>query len=479
MRSFWENVDLYCKLGSGFFATGYDLFVMDIVLAILQGLSDEDPSGIGFSSSTSSLVASATSLRGVIGMLFFGIVGDTVGPLIGLIITGALVVVGSLLSAACIRSDSISLCVQMAIYRAILGFGMGGEFPITATIAGEGSGVKVRGRALVGIFSLQGFGLLFSSLLSFIILQCGAPLEFTWRFLLGFTSIPGAISIWLRVRLFRDLQKIKKEKSDNSSTVAIPQVKTCKRTIIRNVLHVLRVNRTLLIATCSTWFIMDITFFGTGVFRHSVSEQVYITRVGTSAHVVATHDATFGLIIAGASMLGYICAIIWLDVIGRWNLQTYGFIAMGLTYIAMALTVQFDSPYVWLNVFIFASTFFFTAFGPNTTTFMIPSDIYSSKYKTLCHGLSASSGKLGAVVGIAIFPPLMDSLGLAGTMYFCGGVAMFGCVVTLICLNKKQIDDSVTNAARNAIDRRVSNVSSTSSWPPAPTQEIPNISNPN
>lgn len=77
---------------------------------------------------------------------------------------------------------------------------------------------------------------------------------------------------------------------------------------------------------------------------------------------------------------------------------------------------------------------------------MIPSDLFAKDARTLCHGISAASGKLGAVVGIAIFPPLMEGLGLGGTMFFCAGVAFLGTGATVALLRKKEVDESVANA---------------------------------
>lgn len=40
----------------------------------------------------------------------------------------------------------------------------------------------------------------------------------------------------------------------------------------------------------------------------------------------------------------------------------------------------------------------FSNFGPNTTTFIIPGEIFPPEVKATCHGLSAASGKLGTFV---------------------------------------------------------------------------------
>ena len=46
---------------------------------------------------------------------------------------------------------------------------------------------------------------------------------------------------------------------------------------------------------------------------------------------------------------------------------------------------------------------FFTNFGPTVTTFIIPGEIFPTRYRSTAHGIAAASGKLGAIVAQIIF----------------------------------------------------------------------------
>jgi len=46
---------------------------------------------------------------------------------------------------------------------------------------------------------------------------------------------------------------------------------------------------------------------------------------------------------------------------------------------------------------------FFTNFGPNVTTFIIPGEIFPTRYRSTAHGFAAACGKLGAIVSQIIF----------------------------------------------------------------------------
>ena len=47
--------------------------------------------------------------------------------------------------------------------------------------------------------------------------------------------------------------------------------------------------------------------------------------------------------------------------------------------------------------------FFFSNFGPNTTTFIIPAELFPARFRSTCHGISGAAGKLGAIVGTVGF----------------------------------------------------------------------------
>lgn len=47
---------------------------------------------------------------------------------------------------------------------------------------------------------------------------------------------------------------------------------------------------------------------------------------------------------------------------------------------------------------LYALTFFFANFGPNSTTFVLPAELFPTRVRSTCHAISAASGKAGAIV---------------------------------------------------------------------------------
>ena len=89
-------------------------------------------------------------------------------------------------------------------------------------------------------------------------------------------------------------------------------------------------------------------------------------------------------------------------------------------------------------------TFRHSNFGPNTTSFVIPGEIYPAEVRATCHGLSAASGKLGAATGAYFFPLILGPQGSAhptregmiSAMYICSMVAIAGLLTTYLFIPK-------------------------------------------
>jgi hypothetical protein len=65
-------------------------------------------------------------------------------------------------------------------------------------------------------------------------------------------------------------------------------------------------------------------------------------------------------------------------------------------------------------MFLYCLANFFQNFGPNVTTFVIPGEVFPTRYRSTGHGFSAACGKLGAIVAQVIFFKRADAI---QTMY--------------------------------------------------------------
>src|SRR6267154_305212 len=121
--------------GLGWMLDAMDVMLYSLVLTYLIREFSMDTRTAGFLNSHT-LVASA------IGGLLFGMVADRIGRTRSLMVS---ILVYSLASAACAFSHSVA---QLAVFRFVLGLGMGGEWTAAAALIAETWRPEHRGKAL-------------------------------------------------------------------------------------------------------------------------------------------------------------------------------------------------------------------------------------------------------------------------------------------------------------------------------------------
>lgn len=95
------------------------------------------------------------------------------------------------------------------------------------------------------------------------------------------------------------------------------------------------------------------------------------------------------------------------DTIGRKPIQLTGFVILTLIFIVIGFAYEplKHSHNGLLALYILAQFFF--NFGPNATTFIVPGECFPTRYRSTSHGISAASGKIGAIISQCIFGPLV------------------------------------------------------------------------
>jgi MFS family permease len=128
---------------------------------------------------------------------------------------------------------------------------------------------------------------------------------------------------------------------------------------------------------------------------------------------------------------GYIMAVAMMDRIGHRRLQFIGFAVMATAFLVLG-TVPVLTTAVAPFLAIFGLSYFFIEFGPNTTTFVLPSEVYPVSMRTTGHGIAAGIGKLGAFIGVFLVPQLQRNIGLRGMLLVAGGAAVSGYLLTMV-----------------------------------------------
>ena len=425
--------------GVGFFTDAYDLFVISIVATLVAAQWH-------LTTTQTSWVTGSAILGAFVGALVFGRIADLLGRKKVYVVVAAIMIVGALLSAVAPGF------VWLVAARFVLGLGIGGDYPVSAVLMSEYANRKDRGRLVGLVFSMQALGLIVGPIVALILLSSGIGDQATWRILLGLGALPAAGVVYLRGRMpesprftaqvqgltgqaERDLAVY----SDRAvSATATGPVERPARISLREFLAD-RKMLLLLVGTAGSWFVFDYAYYG-----NTLSLPAILKEVDSTATLEQKLAWTLGIFVVFA-LPGYILAVAKMDRIGHRRLQFVGFGVMAVAFGTLAAFAHLTTV-VAPFLAIFGVSYFFVEFGPNMTTFVLPSEVYPVSARTTGHGISAGVGKLGAFVGVFVVPQLETHVGLRGILVVATGAAVLG--LGLTCLVPEPSGRSLDEADR-------------------------------
>ncbi|KAG2332759.1 hypothetical protein Bca52824_003939 [Brassica carinata] len=479
--------------GMGFFTDAYDLFSISLVTKLLGRIYyhvDGSKKPGTLPPNVAAAVNGVAFCGTLAGQLFFGWLGDKLGRKKVYGITLMVMVLCSLGSGLSIGHSSNGVMATLCFFRFWLGFGIGGDYPLSATIMSEYANKKTRGAFIAAVFAMQGFGILAGGIVSLIVSSAfdhafDAPTyevdpvgstvpqaDYVWRIVLMFGAIPALLTYYWRMKMPETARytalvarNTKQAAADMSKVLQVdliaeedPQTNPSssnpnsfgllsKEFARRHGLH--------LVGTTTTWFLLDIAYYSSNLFQKDIYSAIgWIPAAETmnAVHEVYTVSRAQTLIALCGTVPGYWFTVALIDYLGRFFIQLMGFVFM--TVFMFALAIPYDH---WRQrdnrigfLVMYSLTMFFANFGPNATTFVVPAEIFPARLRSTCHGISAASGKAGAIVGAFGFlyaaqstdPEKTDAgyppgIGVRNSLLMLGGVNFLGIVFTLLVPESK------------------------------------------
>jgi MFS transporter, PHS family, inorganic phosphate transporter len=407
--------------GMGFFTDAYDLFVIGVVMSLLKpiwhvGKLEE------------SLVESTALLASAIGALLFGRVADMVGRKR---IYGVEVLV---LAAGAIASAFSPNIWWLIGLRFILGIGIGGDYPVSATIMSEYAGKAHRGMMVTLVFAMQAAGLVVGPLLASGLLVTHLSHDIIWRILIAFGAVP-ALAVYGARRHLKESPRFLKaaghEEDDSGKLKKASHFDQKTHSVsFWDGFHRLVDNKVILsrlVGASTTWFLLDFAYYG-----NTVSSPLVLSALG-SDHTILQKTLTQLGIFAVFAVPGYAAAALAMDRLGRKTIQCLGFGMMAGTFGLLAVIPNVEKLTITFLI-IYGFSYFFTEFGPNATTFVYPSEIFPVQVRTTGHGIASSMGKIGGFVGVFTFPFFMHWHGLPAAEGTAAIVSCLGLLITIFLL---------------------------------------------
>ncbi|KAH9052863.1 hypothetical protein EDB83DRAFT_2619290 [Lactarius deliciosus] len=188
-------------------------------------------------------------------------------------------------------------------------------------------------------------------------------------------------------------------------------------------------NLQLLIGVAYSWFAVDasyllefilVAFYGLGLNSSAILTSDVLTNAGIGYNITSVdsnsnstlvmyktlHNIAEGsLVVSLAGLLpGYYATFFLIDVWGSQANTVHGLLRADTGIYPGSNPDPDQGSKTKAFVALYCLANFFANFGPNVTTFIIPGEIFPTRYRSTAHGIAAASGKLGAIVSqIIIF----------------------------------------------------------------------------
>ncbi|KAL0452438.1 UNVERIFIED_CONTAM: Inorganic phosphate transporter 1-11 [Sesamum latifolium] len=310
----WYHVTAIVIAGMGFFTDAYDLFCISTVSKLLGRLYYYKPwtGGPGkLPHSINNLVIGVALVGTLTGQLVFGYLGDKLGRKKVYGVTLILMAFCAICSGLSFGYSPKAIMGTLCFFRFWLGFGIGGDYPLSATIMSEYANKKTRGAFIAAVFAMQGVGIIFAGLVSMIISKVfldyyGAQpfkeehvfstepaADYVWRIVLMLGSLPALLTYYWRMKMPETgrytalIEGNAKQAASDMGRVLDIEIQADQEKItqfnssneyklfsdeffVRHGRH--------LVGTMTTWFLLDIAFYSQNLTQKDIFPTMGLTN---------------------------------------------------------------------------------------------------------------------------------------------------------------------------------------------------------
>jgi MFS family permease len=375
---------------------GWMLDSMDIMLyaMVLTHLMKK----FGMSTATGGLMVSLTLLASAVGGIIFGLIADRFGRVKALM---GSILIYSFFTGACGLSQSI---LQLAIFRVLLGLGMGGEWATGAALVAETWPSEHRGKALGLMQSSWAIGYALAAAVTALILP-----RLGWRGVFFVGILPALFTLWIR-RHIEEPEIWKKSAAQKKNiTTKANLSEIFRQPLLRNTIITSLMNA----GTMFAWWGL-FTWIPAYLGLPADQGGMGLSVVKTSSWIIVMQTGMW----LGYVSFGFIC-----DRVGRKKTYiVYLFVAAALVLLYSSL--RNNTALLLLGPFLaFFGTGYFSGFGT------ITAEIFPTHIRASAQGFTYNIGRGLSALAPFTIGALAKTHGLSLAFYLTAAFFLFSAVV--------------------------------------------------
>lgn len=152
------------------------------------------------------------------------------------------------------------------------------------------------------------------------------------------------------------------------------------------------------------------------------------------------------IVVFAGNLPGVFVGVFLPDLMGRRTLQIASALLAMLLYAVWAGVSSTATSGGLIALFTLSQ--FVIGAGPNITTFLIPVEMFPTRLRGSGHGISAASGKVGAVLTSFAFGTAVQNMGIKGVLGLFAGIMFLLAIVSLLIPESKGVTlDEIENDA--------------------------------
>lgn len=399
--------------GLGVFCDGYDISSIALVLSLaLHSYGVAKMTGLEAGALTASALVGS-----ILGALVFGLLGQRGRKRF----YGLDVMILGLAAVAQAFMPSLGWLIAC---RFVLGIGVGADYVLSPVIMAEHANRADRGKTMgLGFGTMWPLGALAAALFMLLLDSFHVAPDLVWRLVLAGGAIPALGVMYFRRNMPETARFLARIAEDDAEAARVMQsiggVPVAPPPADRRPFGlVFAAHARHIFAGALLWMVYDLLVYASVLFGPNLIAQDL--GIQPAAYTIMTEL----IFVLPASVL-----MSWflIDGIGRKPLQVWGFLASALVLAVFAImrSTPTSAP---LLAFIVYGLFNVTQTGPGLVSGagVYGVELAPTRIRSVAQSITVVGGRIGAAISGFVFPLMVGTIGLVGSMWTLAGIAIVG-----------------------------------------------------